>query len=266
MINRLIIGAPFGNYLTVPGVTSTLGTFTLHRRAGWLLRLWRIISTVRPLPRIGAWVNKLGLPNPGIDEAPFLCWTGESRILSVHGFDAGEWMGLAAHLRDFAQTMSAVELNLSCPNVRHNAKMVQDVLPAVKVLQREGHGVIAKLPPLRWRSIAEPLFAEGVRAFHCCNTIPTPGGGLSGKPLKQYALWAVEDLRELWGRQVVLIGGGGVTTPADALDYIAAGADHVAIASMALSPFRLHSRIGVIRDRLNEHGAQLNLRAAKELS
>ena len=64
VVKRLIISAPFGNYLQPEGTTPTLGTFTLARRPG---RIQRIIRTVRWYPRIGAWVNRIGLRNPGID-------------------------------------------------------------------------------------------------------------------------------------------------------------------------------------------------------
>jgi dihydroorotate dehydrogenase len=98
--------------------------------------------------------------------------------------------------------------------------------------------VIAKLPPLDWRALASRLYAEGVRHFHACNTLPTPRGGLSGKPLKPLALSVVRDLRQAFGGSVVIVGGGGVTTPEDALEYREAGADHVAAGSVLLSPLR----------------------------
>ena len=65
-MNRLIIGAPFGNWLRFEHTTATLGTYTVHRRAGVLKRIWRFIATVRWYPSMGAWINRLGLPNPGI--------------------------------------------------------------------------------------------------------------------------------------------------------------------------------------------------------
>ena len=66
-VNKLIVAAPFGNYLHFANTTRILGTYTLHRRGGWPLRIWRILSTVRY--RDGTWVNCLGLTNPGITSA-----------------------------------------------------------------------------------------------------------------------------------------------------------------------------------------------------
>ena len=60
---------------------------------------------------------------------------------------------------------------------------------------------------------------------------------ISGKPLKQYSLWAVGDLRQKYGSDVALIGGGGVTDTTDVVDYLKVGADHVAIASVLFNPF-----------------------------
>ena len=66
-IKPLIVGAPFGNYIQPAGCTATLGTFTAARRGGLVNRAWRIMPTVRYYRRMRAWVNKIGLRNPGID-------------------------------------------------------------------------------------------------------------------------------------------------------------------------------------------------------
>lgn len=245
-MNRLIVGAPFGNYLRWPGVTSTLGTFTVNRRAGWLGRLWRVLRTVRCWPRVGAWVNKLGLPNPGIDSLRPGHYSGD--IISVHGFDTVEWNRLALKLLDSRFRPGAVELNLSCPNVEHS-HLVRDVETAVGLIGGAAK-VVAKLPPVRWMELAVPLYSLGVRHFHLCNTIPTPGGGMSGKPLKQFSLWAVRECRQKWGDGVVLVGGGGVTELADVAEYVEAGADHVAVASMLFNPLNWR-KVPVFRDWLN---------------
>ena len=66
--HRLVISAPFGNYLEGAMCSiRTLGTFTFNRRGGWLWRIFRVLWTVRYYHRLGAWVNRLGLPNPGIE-------------------------------------------------------------------------------------------------------------------------------------------------------------------------------------------------------
>jgi len=66
-LRPLIVSAPFGNYIQPAGCTATLGTFTALRRGGVINRAWRVLLTVRYYRRMKAWVNRIGLRNPGID-------------------------------------------------------------------------------------------------------------------------------------------------------------------------------------------------------
>ena len=54
-MHKLVIAAPFGNYLDFPATTSTLGTFTAKSRGGIAWRLWQILKTVRYYPGLQAW-------------------------------------------------------------------------------------------------------------------------------------------------------------------------------------------------------------------
>lgn len=229
----IVISAPFGNYLSFADATSTVGTFTRHYRAGWIKRLWRILKTVRYSRRTQSWVNKLGLPNPGAEGFSRENLTG--KVVSLHGFNKRDWEELAYLVRA-NDTVCCVELNLSCPNVGHRPS-IAEVESSACLLLRDGCEVIAKLPPVKWMDYAVPLCDMGVRWFHCCNTIPTPGGGMSGKPLMQYSLWAIEELRQKYGDKIVLIGGGGITCNDDVLAYLKAGANRISVASMLFNPF-----------------------------
>jgi dihydroorotate dehydrogenase len=242
VIHRLIISAPFGNWLHWPGTTPTLGTFTRHHRGGLLYRLWRCLRTLRPCR--GGWVNRLGLPNPGIDSLPLDYYDG--KIISIHGFNEQEWLSLIKRLP--CGVRGWVEFNLSCPNV--GTVDHSGAVNAAEFALAYGTPVIAKLPPVRWLGLACAMYASGVRTFHCCNTLPVPGGGLSGPALKPYSLTVVRALRQRWGDGITLIAGGGVYGMRDALDYLDAGADHVAIASVLLNPFNWH-HVARIRDSLN---------------
>jgi dihydroorotate dehydrogenase len=232
-LHKLIVSAPFGNYLTFPNCTSTIGTFTAEARPG---RLWKVLSTVRYNRRQQSWINKIGLRNPGIRSLK--CAGGTNgKIVSIHGFSEADWKFLA--ICCLKAGYGTVEFNLSCPNVP--GVSVAEALPSIGRLFDCGRTVIAKLPPVRWMNYAKPLYAAGVRIFHLCNTIPTPGGGISGKPLMQFSLWAIQDFRDRWGNDVTLIGGGGVTSLADVQTYWDAGADHVAIGSMLFNPLNWRS-------------------------
>ena len=237
---RLIISAPFGNYITLSGhAVPTLGTFTFNRRGGVLYRIWRVLRTVRYYHRLGAWVNKLGLPNPGI-------WGLEKRvaggfevsdkIVSIKGFDLGEWTALT-HICVSLDPL-AVELNISCPNLHgHRDDSLSAVFTQVMLVmaERTSIPVIVKLPPVNYEVPMEQAYEAGIRIFHCCNTLPVPHGGMSGKPLKPLSLAAVRYAKSF--PDALIIGGGGITSVDDAKEYLAAGADSVAVASMLFNPF-----------------------------
>lgn len=227
-LKPFVVSAPFGNWFGYPNATSTLGTYTLNYRGGRLYRLWRCLRTLRYSRSASGWVNKLGLPNPGIDSLEEIT----DQIVSIHGFDREEWIALAEKIRN--KPIQTVEFNLSCPNVGHK-HAINDVIPAISWLLSSGLHIITKLPPVRWMELAEPLHNIGVTTFHCCNTLPTPRGGLSGKSLKPLSLWAVSEIKQKWP-DVKVIGGGGVTHQQDVDDYRNAGADHVAIGSVLFNP------------------------------
>jgi dihydroorotate dehydrogenase len=173
-------------------------------------------------------------------------------------------------------------LNLSCPNTNRTERcnerpeiipVVEEALPAIKWAlggglwkdylgeKLEQMRIIAKIPPLRWMEYVEPLYEVGVRCFHCCNTIKLggSGGALSGKTLKPYSLWCIEELRKRYGDgdegkvgggRLRIIGGGGVTYEEDYRDYKRAGADYVAIGSVLLNPLNW-GRIRKLIDKIN---------------
>lgn len=233
----LVISAPFGNYIQPAGATPTLGTFTALRRRG---RLWRIIRTVRYHHGMRAWTNKIGLRNPGIDWLANEVNAGKKRVdaalVSIHGFDDDQWRTLlerAAALRPLG-----IELNMSCPNVGH-VNWPADLFERAARVHAGGVGIVVKLPPVNFETMVDQALSTGLRAFHCCNTLPVPAGGLSGKPLKPVALQCIEAITRLArerGTEPLIIGGGGITTPADIDDYARLGATRFAIGTKAFDP------------------------------
>src|SRR5690606_17281372 len=115
-MRALIISAPFGNYVQPRGATATLGTFTAARRRG---RVWRVLRTVRYYRRLGAWVNRIGLRNPGIEWLARKARAGKITLgdkrVSVRGFTEADWATLLERVAGLRPL--AVELNMSCPNV-----------------------------------------------------------------------------------------------------------------------------------------------------
>lgn len=258
-IARLIISAPFGNYIQPAGATHTLGTFTALKRPG---RWWRVIRTVRWYPRLGAWVNQIGLRNPGIDDLVARASSGRANvgnaIVSVHGFDDAEWRTLlekAAPLKPLA-----VELNMSCPNIGHInwPAWLFDEAARIQSSAPDAPAVIVKLPPVNYREMFDRALASGLRWFHCCNTIPIPRGGVSGKPLKPIAISCIADivsrtppdLRD----SLRIIGGGGITSPSDIDDYASVGATRFAVGTKVFNPKYLwsHTSLTPLIDRASQ--------------
>lgn len=235
----LVISAPYGNYIQPKGATPTLGTFTATARPGrWL----RVAQTVRFYPKIGAWTNQIGLRNPGIDAAPNCHGT---KLLSIHGFDSNEWSYLLRAAAD--KYPLAVELNLSCPNVPGG----DDYPPELFERALGVADVIVKLPPVNYEAMLEAALRAGVSKFHATNAIPTASGGISGKPLKPFALAVVRAVRKA-SRHALIIGGGGITTPEDISDFAVAGANRFAVASGALWAWRLPVLISAAREPTKE--------------
>lgn len=225
----MIISAPFGNYFNFRGTINTVGTYTLDYRAGFLKRFWKIASTVRYDRRTQSCINKLELPNPGIAKAP----KAQNNIISIAGFSSIQWINLIQSCIELGY--KNIELNISCPNI-NKGNNLHELKSVAQTALREKVNLIAKLPPVKWLEIGDVLWNYGISTFHLCNTIPTPGGGLSGKVLKQYSLWAIEDFKRVFKDQAKLIGGGGISRKEDIQDYLNAGADEVAIGSMLFNP------------------------------
>ncbi|GAB4543827.1 MAG: diguanylate cyclase [Phycisphaerales bacterium] len=227
----LLISAPFGNYVRFDGATSTLGTFTAHKRPG---RLWKIVTTVRRYKRLGAWVNRIGLRNPGIEWLERRVRSGRQDVsrslVSVHGFTDEQWWTLLTKADQLGA--AGIELNMSCPNVGEVNWPVSLFERAVSLRTP----VVVKLPPVRYERLLDDALAAGVGMLHCCNTLPVPGGGMSGKPLKPIALACVSDVRTRCGANVVIVGGGGITRPEDIDAYADAGANRFAIGSVLMHP------------------------------
>ena len=260
----IVIGAPFGNWVTSKHAISTVGTYTLKNRAGfmrwWLY--WRLLYTLRYRSAVGGWTNKLGLPNPGIEHLAKIAvsgldgwdiathpWVGNS-IVSIHGFSDDEWKTLAA--RAFLKHFKFIEYNLGCPNVGH-AEIDRSKLFSDAVESFGADKVIVKLSPVSWWRIWTAAFNAGIRQFHCTNTLPVPAGGLSGKALKRVSLDVIQTIRRTPdGQRCMIIGGGGITSPEDVRHYAEAGADHFSVASALLNPMR-----GFFRSRREEFLASL---------
>lgn len=242
------------------------GTFAYGREMARLYDLsllGGIVSkTITELPRagnppprvcetVGGMLNSIGLPNPGVDAflrdaLPELRQAGCPVIVNIAGETAEGYVRLAARVAR-EKGVSAVELNVSCPNVSHGLdfgtapSLVEQLVRRVK--QECALPVIAKLSPnvMDIAEIARGVEQGGGDAVSLINTIrgmaidprkrkPVLGnltGGLSGPAVKPVALAMVwKTSRSV---RIPVIGIGGIMTGTDVVEFMLAGASAVQI-------------------------------------
>jgi len=217
----LFISPPFGNYIHLPKTTPIRGSFTLHDRPG---KWSQILKTVRYMPHLKGWVNKIGLRNPGIDYAIDTYKKGQ--IISIAIMNHKEIKPIADKIPEDMD----IELNVSCPNT--HKQMINTGLNVF--LNNKRTWCIIKLPPVDFKDNFNRYYNEGFRQFHMSNTLPTKYGGLSGQMLKPYASGNIEYIRKY--KDCIIIGGGGIRSIEDVKDYKFCGADHFSISSLCFNP------------------------------
>jgi dihydroorotate dehydrogenase (NAD+) catalytic subunit len=221
-----------------------------------------VTKTVTPLPREGntpvriaetdvGMLNSIGLANPGIDRfltrnLPQLEKLGVPIWISVGGFETDDYADICLRLDD-QPAVAAIELNVSCPNVEAPAESAAQIVAAARLATRKP--LWAKLSPAvpDVGEVAKAAQSAGADGLSLVNTIrglkldphtlrPALGpgvGGLSGPALKPIALAAVAACYRATGMPIV--GMGGIRTGLDALEFVAAGAQHVAIGTALFS-------------------------------
>jgi dihydroorotate dehydrogenase (NAD+) catalytic subunit len=213
----------------------------------------------RPTPRMAetpsGMLNSIGLQGPGIDaflgdDIPWLLNQGARIIVSIAGETVDEFSTLARRLRGVTG-ISAVEVNISCPNVENRGLVfacdpdsASAVINGVKMMIGGELPIIAKLSPdvTNIAQIATSVFNAGADAVALINTLlgmvinletmkPQLGGktgGLSGPAIRPIAVRAIYQVREALPKLPIL-GMGGVASGRDALELILAGASGVSV-------------------------------------
>ena len=224
---KFFISAPFGNYIKPKGCIPVTGTFTLNPRGN---RFWAVLKTLRYNSTQKGWVNKLGLPNPGIRAG--LEKISVNEVMSIAEIDKGDFQKLNVLIPED----QSIELNLSCPNLEK--KLSWESAKCFDSEKREW--CIAKLSPLTTPEELEFVVKFlGFTQLHFSNTLPTVQGGLSGPVLREYTNGLIELAREKYGDSVELIAGGGVSDFGSVNDYLSNGADHISLGSICFNPFKL---------------------------
>ena len=241
-------------------------TVTRYRRQGNPEPRWHPTSYRRASTDGEAiFLNSIGLANPGIDTAlndlaPKWVGLGTTVIFSLAADSVDQFSQMTAMTRD-VDGFQALELNLSCPNVKngalfaHSPDLTAEAVTAVK--DNTDLPVVAKLAP-NVPDITKVVCAAakaGVDAITIGNTMPalridvasrTPvlgaiTGGLSGHGLRPVNLALV--YRAAQAVDVPIIGVGGIFTADHALEYFLAGATAVQIGSANLVEFQTPLRV-----------------------
>ncbi len=231
----------------------------------------------RPTPRMAetpsGMLNSIGLQGPGIDaflanDVPWLLEQKARVIVSIAGETIEEYSTLARKLRSIAG-ISAVEVNISCPNVENRGLVFacdpdasRRVIDGVRKTIGGELPIIAKLSPdvTDLPAIARGVVDAGADALALINTVlgmvinldsmrPHLGGktgGLSGPAIKPVAVRAIYQVHAALP-QVPILGMGGVATGRDALELILAGASGV---SVGTASFGNPTALIQIRDEL----------------
>lgn len=200
-------------------------------------------------------LNAIGLQGPGIDnflreDLPWLVEHGARTIVSIAGESVEEFAALSRKVRN-APGVSALEVNISCPNVENRGLVfacdrssAREVIEAVKRSVGNSLPIIAKLSPdvTDIVSIAEEVVSAGADGLAMINTLlgmvintetmrphlANKTGGLSGPAIRPVAVRAIYQVHQAMPK-VPIVGMGGVLTGNDAFELVLAGASAISI-------------------------------------
>ncbi len=212
------------------------------RRGNQMPRIWETPSGM---------LNSIGLQNKGIDDfiehkIPYFQNIKTHLIVNIAGESVDDFVYLAKRL-DSVKGVSALELNISCPNVKKGLEfcarpdlafeVVREVKQATKL------PIFTKLSPEArdFLGVTEAVIKAGTNGVSLINTIRgmavdiekrTPQlanifGGLSGPAIRPIALRYVYEVKQAF--DIPVIAMGGISTAQDALEFLITGADLVAV-------------------------------------
>lgn len=251
------------------GAITVKGT-TLKSRAG------------NPLPRCtetpSGTLNSIGLENPGVDVfvadiLPQVAAYETPIIVNIAGSEIPEY-GRLAEILENEDAVSALEANVSCPNVKSGGMALgtdPDLVYQVTKLVKENTSkpVIVKLSPnvTDIVSIAKAAEEGGADGLNLINSVlglaidiehkrPALGnivGGLSGPAIKPIALRMVYQTAQ--AVTIPIIGLGGIVSWQDAIEFLMAGATAVGIGTgNFLDPATTMKVVDGIEKYLEDHG------------
>ena len=235
-----------------------------------------------PTPRTvevpGGLVNAIGLQGPGVEKIieeymPFLRQYEVPVIVNIWGRTVDEYVGVAERVND-VDGVHGLELNVSCSNIKEGGlsfgtdpKMMSAVISAVR--EKTGLPLIPKLSPdvsdmAMFARVAEESGADAVSLI---NSVPAlvidtetrrpvlanAIGGLTGPAVHAIAVKLVWEAAQ--AVTIPVIGMGGITNAAEALEFMIAGASAVAVGTANFTdPTITIKVIDGIEKYLQKHG------------
>ncbi|WP_077326052.1 dihydroorotate dehydrogenase [Virgibacillus siamensis] len=225
-------------------------------------------------------LNAIGLQNPGVEkiietEAPFLAEYNVPVIANVAGSTLEEYVKVANAFNE-TNIVNALELNISCPNVKEGGiqfgtdpGMAANVTRKVK--EASNLPVYVKLSPnvSDVVSMARAVEQAGADGLSMINTLTgmqihlgskrpllaNKTGGLSGSAIKPIAIRMIYDVSQ--HVSIPIIGMGGIETAEDVLEFLLAGASAVAIGTANFrNPLVCPEIIDALPDVLTKYGFQ----------
>ncbi|MFZ5429017.1 MAG: dihydroorotate dehydrogenase [Bacteroidota bacterium] len=211
-------------------------------------------------------LNAVGLQNKGVDYFiseiyPRIKNYDTNLIVNVNGSTVEEYIEVTEKINELDR-VTAMELNISCPNVKEGGMAFGVSCPSAEYVTREIRKVydktlIVKLSPnvTDVTEIAKAVEAQGADSVSLVNTflgmaidsetrkplLSTITGGLSGPAIKPIALrmvWQVSN-----AVKIPVIGLGGIMNAADAIEFLLAGASAVQVGTAIFKDPRIPLQI-----------------------
>ncbi|MDO8952946.1 MAG: dihydroorotate dehydrogenase [Draconibacterium sp.] len=222
-------------------------------------------------------LNAVGLQNKGVDYFiqniyPRIKDYDTHLIANVNGSTIEEYIEVTEKLNDLSR-ISAIELNISCPNVKEGGMSFGISCPSAEAVTREIRRVcsktlIVKLSPnvTDISEIAKAVEGQGADSVSLVNTflgmaidaekriplLSTVTGGLSGPAIKPLALRMVWQVYN--AVKIPIIGMGGIMNSTDAIEFMLAGASAVQVGTAIFKdPFIPLQIIDGIKDYMERH-------------
>ncbi len=249
-----------------------------------------VVKTLTLEPRLGSFptrcvevpsgmLSSIGLQNVGVrrfvqDKLPFFTGLETRLIVSVGGFSVAEYTRVAAVL-EREDRVDAMELNVSCPNIRHGGMHFGADPESLRDLVRRVRDVtskvlLVKLTPMVTdirvpAEICQGCGADGLSLINAPKGMvvdvrtrrPKLGrnvsGGLTGPAIRPLALYLVRQVCR--SVDIPVVGIGGIASAEDALEFIVAGASAVQIGTWNfVNPRATLDVIEGIREYLRQEG------------